>query len=64
MQPAGLLSRNKGRALRAGQYVEIRWSGGTSARDFSCDRANNYTKNLPAETETLKIKFDPAIHRQ
>jgi hypothetical protein len=49
--------QKKGRASVQGNTLTIRWSGGTSTRDFSCDRANNYTKNLPAETETLKINL-------
>jgi hypothetical protein len=47
----------KGRATLSGGTLTIRWSSGTSKRDFSCDTANNYTKNLPAETETLKVSF-------
>jgi hypothetical protein len=47
----------KGRASLAGDTLTIRWSPATSKRDFSCDRANNYTKTLPAETETLKVGF-------
>ena len=49
--------QKKGRATVHGDTMTIKWSGGTSTRDFSCDSANNYTKNLPAETETLKINF-------
>jgi hypothetical protein len=47
----------KGRARLSGDTLTIEWSPATSTRDFSCDRANNYTKTLPAETETLKVNF-------
>lgn len=47
----------KGRARLSGDTLVINWSPATSTRDFSCDRANNYTKTLPAETETLKLSF-------
>ena len=47
----------KGRARLSGDTLTIDWSQATSTRDFSCDRANNYTKTLPAETETLKVTF-------
>lgn len=47
----------KGRARLSGDTLTIEWSPATSTRDFSCDRANNYTKTLPAETETLKVSF-------
>lgn len=47
----------KGRARLSGDTLTIEWSHATSTRDFSCDRANNYTKTLPAETETLKVNF-------
>jgi hypothetical protein len=47
----------KGRARLSGDTLTINWSPATSTRDFSCDRANNYTKTLPAETETLKVTF-------
>ena len=47
----------KGRARLSGDTLTIDWSPATSTRDFSCDRANNYTKTLPAETETLKVTF-------
>jgi hypothetical protein len=50
------LSR-KGRARLSGDTLTIDWSHATSTRDFSCDRANNYTKTLPAETEALKVTF-------
>jgi hypothetical protein len=47
----------KGRARLSGDTLAIDWAPATSTRDFSCDRANNYTKTLPAETETLKVSF-------
>lgn len=47
----------KGRARLSGDTLIINWSPATSTRDFSCDRANNYTKTLPAETETLKVSI-------
>src|SRR5215204_993793 len=47
----------EGRARLSGDTLTISWSHVTSTRDFSCDRANNYTKTLPAETETLKVTF-------
>jgi hypothetical protein len=47
----------KGRGRLSGDTLTIKWSPATSTRDFSCDRANNYTKTLPAETETLKVSF-------
>ena len=47
----------KGRANLSGTTLTIKWSPGTSTRDFSCDQVTNYTKNLPAETETLKATF-------
>lgn len=47
----------KGRARLSGDTLTINWSAATSTRDFSCDRANNYTKTLPAETETIKVSF-------
>lgn len=47
----------KGRASVSGNYLAIKWINSTSTRDFSCDKANNYTKTLPAETENMKISF-------
>ena len=47
----------KGRASLSGNTMTIKWSPGTSTRDFSCDKANNYTKTAPAVTETLAISF-------
>jgi hypothetical protein len=47
----------KGRARLSEDTLTIDWSQATSSRDFSCDRPNNYTKTLPAETETLKVTF-------
>jgi predicted enzyme related to lactoylglutathione lyase len=47
----------KGHASLSGETLTIKWSTTTSTRDFSCDRANNYTKTLPAETETLRVSF-------
>ena len=59
------MSRN-GRARLVGETLTINWGPATSTRDFSCDRANNYTKTLPAETETLKaiFKTSPTGQRQ
>ncbi|HJQ34584.1 MAG TPA: hypothetical protein VJ866_20555 [Pyrinomonadaceae bacterium] len=47
----------KGRARLSGDKLTIAWAPATTTRDFSCDRANNYTKTLPAETETLTVNF-------
>jgi hypothetical protein len=47
----------KGRASVNGGALTIKWMSGSSTRDFSCDRANNYTKTLPAETEYLAVSF-------
>ena len=49
--------KKNGRARLSGDTLIINWSPATSTRDFSCDRANNYTKTLPAETETLKVSL-------
>ena len=50
-----VFTSKKGRARLGGDTLTIDWSPATYTRDFSCDRANNYTKKLPAETETLKV---------
>ena len=41
----------------AGNTMTIKWSPARFTRDFSCDRANNYTKTLPAETQTYQVRF-------
>ncbi len=52
-----VFTSKKGRASLSGGTLTINWSGGTTTRDFSCDSANNYTKNLPAETQNLQIRY-------
>lgn len=52
-----VFTSKKGRARLSGDTLTIDWSPATYTRDFSCDRANNYTKTLPAESETLKVTF-------
>jgi len=47
----------KGRASLNGETLTINWSPASFSRDDSCDRAGNYTKTLPAETEKFQIKF-------
>lgn len=47
----------EGRASLSGDTLTIRWSPEKFTRDFSCDRANNYTKTRPARTEVDKVRF-------
>lgn len=47
----------KGKASLNGNTLTINWSPASFSRDDSCDRAGNYKKTLPAETETFKIGF-------
>ena len=48
---------SKGRAKVTGNTLTIDWSPATFTRDDSCSPSKNYTKTLPAETETFQIKF-------
>ncbi|MFN6529855.1 hypothetical protein [Nostoc sp. ChiSLP03a] len=52
-----IFQSQKGKASLSGSTMTINWSPATFTRDFSCDRANNYTKTLPAENETYQVKF-------
>ncbi|MBS1794408.1 MAG: hypothetical protein JSS81_11170 [Acidobacteria bacterium] len=47
----------RGQASLSGDSLTISWQPEKFTRDFSCDRANNYTKTRPAKTETLKIRL-------
>jgi len=47
----------KGRASLNGTTLTIKWSPVAFSRDDSCDRAGNYKKTLPAETENFRIQF-------
>ena len=47
----------KGRASLNGATLTIKWSPASFSRDDSCDRAGNYKKTLPAETENFQIQF-------
>lgn len=47
----------KGKASLNGNTLTINWSPASFSRDDSCDRAGNYKKTLPAETETYKVRF-------
>jgi hypothetical protein len=47
----------KGRANLSGGTLTINWQPATFTRDDSCSPSKNYTKKLPAETETFQIKF-------
>jgi hypothetical protein len=47
----------KGRASLNGSTLTINWSPGPFSRDDSCDRAGNYKKTMPAETETFQVRF-------
>lgn len=47
----------EGRASLSGDTLTINWSPEKFTRDFSCDRANNYTKTRPARTEVDKVRF-------
>ena len=52
-----IFQSRKGKVSLSGSTMTINWSPATFTRDFSCDRANNYTKTLPAENETYQVKF-------
>ncbi|MDZ8070551.1 MAG: hypothetical protein RMY64_33910 [Nostoc sp. DedQUE08] len=52
-----IFQSRKGKASLSGSTMTLNWSPATFTRDFSCDRANNYTKTLPAENETYQVKF-------
>ncbi|MBH8572017.1 hypothetical protein I8752_03005 [Nostocaceae cyanobacterium CENA369] len=52
-----IFQSRKGKVNLSGSTMTINWSPATFTRDFSCDRANNYTKTLPAENETYQVKF-------
>ncbi|MEH2121801.1 hypothetical protein [Nostoc sp.] len=52
-----IFQSKKGKVSLSGSTMTINWSPATFTRDFSCDRANNYTKTLPAENETYQVKF-------
>jgi hypothetical protein len=47
----------KGKASLNGATLTINWSPAPFSRDDSCDRAGNYKKTLPAETETFQVRF-------
>lgn len=47
----------KGKASLNGNTLTINWAPASFSRDDSCDRAGNYKKTLPAETETFQVKF-------
>ncbi|HTK37635.1 MAG TPA: hypothetical protein VL325_04015 [Pyrinomonadaceae bacterium] len=47
----------KGKASLNGTTLTINWSPASFSRDDSCDRAGNYKKTIPAETETFQVKF-------
>lgn len=49
--------KQTGRASISGNTMTIRWSPGTSTRDFSCDKGGNYTKTAPAVNETFPVSF-------
>jgi hypothetical protein len=48
----------KGKASINGSTLTIKWAPAQFSRDDSCDRAGNYKKTLPAETETFRIRFN------
>lgn len=52
-----IFKSRKGKFRLSSSTMTINWSPATFTRDFSCDRANNYTKTLPAENETYQVKF-------
>ncbi|MEH2385369.1 MAG: hypothetical protein V7K14_06185 [Nostoc sp.] len=52
-----IFKSRKGKVRLNSSTMTINWNKGTFTRDFSCDRANNYTKTLPAENETYQVKF-------
>lgn len=49
--------KQTGRASISGNMMTIKWSPGTSTRDYSCDKAGNYTKTAPASTENFPVSF-------
>ncbi|MDF5713335.1 MAG: hypothetical protein PUP93_05470 [Rhizonema sp. NSF051] len=52
-----IFKSRKGKVSLSGSTMTLNWSPASFTRDFSCDRANNYTKTLPAENETYQVKF-------
>lgn len=52
-----IFKSRQGKVRLSGSTMTINWSPATFTRDFSCDRANNYTKTLPAENETYQVRF-------
>lgn len=47
----------KGKARLSGSTLTIDWSPASFSRDDSCDRAGNYKKTLPAETQNFKVNL-------
>jgi hypothetical protein len=47
----------KGRASLSGDTLTIKWAPASFSRDDTCSPSKNYKKTLPAETETLTVKF-------
>lgn len=47
----------KGKASLVGDTLTVNWQPATFTRDDSCTPAQNYTKSLPAETETWKVQL-------
>ena len=47
----------KGKASLNGATLTINWSPASFSRDDSCDRAGNYKKTIPAETDNFQVKF-------
>jgi len=45
----------KGKASLNGSRLTINWSPASFSRDDSCDRAGNYKKTLPAETQVFQV---------
>jgi hypothetical protein len=54
----------KGKVSLNGSTMMVNWSPATFTRDFSCDTANNYTKTLPAESETYQVRFKTDLGQQ
>ncbi|MBD1845945.1 hypothetical protein H6F89_21535 [Cyanobacteria bacterium FACHB-63] len=52
-----IFQSRKGKVRLSGSTMTINWSPGTFTRDFSCDRSNNYTKAVPAESETYQVRL-------
>lgn len=46
-----------GKARLSGNTLTVSWSPASFTRDSSCDRAGNYKKTLPAETEIFQVEF-------